>query len=272
MGEVSVSEISNCAAMLLCGGKGSRLAEQGVDVHKPLMPILGKPSLFHVVDQLLAHEIAFTPILVVVPPERLQEYESALEGRDCKVVVQPAALGTGDAVYQAMKHLPDDYQHLYVSFGTQPLVTDSSIMDSLVHHIGHKLGFTMPTTMTANPYAPLLRDADGKVSNSVETHLEGAEKPEVGEANVGAYWASKKALQEILVPLCKEKWNPQTGKYDTSSGELGYPNEMVRSCLANGVGVDGVVCSMPEEMIGLKRLEDIDKIEEVMLDRRNVSD
>ena len=72
------TEFANCAAMLLCGGKGSRLAEQGVETHKPLMPILGKPSLFHVVEQLLAHEISFNPILVVVPPDRLNEYESAL--------------------------------------------------------------------------------------------------------------------------------------------------------------------------------------------------
>lgn len=253
--------------MLLCGGKGSRLAEQGVDTHKPLMPILGKPSLFHVVEQLLAHEISFNPILVVVPPDRLNEYESALHEMNCKVVVQPAALGTGDAVYQAMKYLPKGVSNLYVSFGTQPLVTDHSIRTSLLHHIENDLGFTMPTTITKNPYAPLLRDADGRVSNSVETHLEGATKPEFGEANVGAYWASMDALNAVLVPLCEEKWNSETGQYDTSSGELGYPNEMVRSCLANGFGVDGVVCSEPEEMIGLKRLEDIDKIEQFMLKR-----
>jgi CTP:molybdopterin cytidylyltransferase MocA len=250
-----------CCAVLLCGGKGSRLAEQGISTHKPLMSINGKPSLFHVVEQLQNMELDFTSIIIVVPPERLKEYNLALEGRECVVVAQPVALGTGDAVWHALKHLPEEVEHVYVSFGTQPLVTDNSILASLAFHIKEKLEFTLPTTITPNPYAPLLRGADGKVSNSVETHLEEAEKSEFGEANVGGYWASMKALNEILIPLQKMKWNADSEKYMTSSGELGYPNEMVRACLEGGFGIDGIPCSEPQEMIGLKRLEDISKIE-----------
>jgi CTP:molybdopterin cytidylyltransferase MocA len=250
-----------CCAVLLCGGKGSRLAEQGVSTHKPLMPINGKPSLFHVVEQLQNMDLDFTSIIIVVPPERLKEYNLALEGQECVVVAQPVALGTGDAVWHALQHLPEEVEHVYVSFGTQPLVTDNSILASLAFHIKEKLEFTLPTTITPNPYAPLLRGADGKVSNSVETHLEEAEKSEFGEANVGGYWASMKALNEILIPLRKMKWNADSEKYMTPSGELGYPNEMVRACLEGSFGIDGIPCSEPQEMIGLKRLEDISKIE-----------
>ena len=250
-----------CCAVLLCGGKGSRLAKQGVSTHKPLMPISGKPSLFHVVEQLQSIELDFTSIIIVVPPERLNEYNLALEGQECVVVAQPVALGTGDAVWHALQHLPEEVEHVYVSFGTQPLVTDNSILASLAFHIKEKLVFTLPTTITPNPYAPLLRGADGKVSNSVETHLEEADKSEFGEANVGGYWASMKALNEILIPLREMKWNADSKKYMTPSGELGYPNEMVRACLEGDLGVDGIPCSEPQEMIGLKRLEDISKIE-----------
>jgi len=66
-----------CCAVLLCGGKGSRLAEQGVSTHKPLMPINGKPSLFHVVEQLQNMDLNFASIIIVVPPERLNEYNRA---------------------------------------------------------------------------------------------------------------------------------------------------------------------------------------------------
>ncbi len=250
-----------CCAILLCGGQGSRLVEQGVSTHKPLMPINGKPSLFHVVEQLQNMDLDFTSIIIVVPPERLKEYNLALEDRKCVVVAQPVALGTGDAVWHALQHLPEEIEHVYVSFGTQPLVTDNSILASLAFHIKEKLEFTLPTTITPNPYAPLIRGADGKVSNSVETHLEEAEKSEFGEANVGGYWASMKALNEILIPLRKMKWNADSKKYMTTSGELGYPNEMVRACLEGGFGIDGIPCSEPQEMIGLKRLEDISKIE-----------
>ncbi len=261
-----------CCAVLLCGGKGSRLAKQGVSTHKPLMPISGKPSLFHVVEQLQSIELDFTSIIIVVPPERLNEYNLALEGQECVVVAQPVALGTGDAVWHALQHLPEEVEHVYVSFGTQPLVTDNSILASLAFHIKEKLVFTLPTTITPNPYAPLLRGADGKVSNSVETHLEEADKSEFGEANVGGYWASMKALNEILIPLREMKWNADSKKYMTPSGELGYPNEMVRACLEGDLGVDGIPCSEPQEMIGLKRLEDISKIEQEFTRRQHSLD
>lgn len=258
----------NCCAVLLCGGEGSRLASQGIDTHKPLMPIHDKPSLLHVVDQMKSLEIEFNSIIVVVPDSRIVEYQQALHSRDCLIVAQPKALGTGDAVCCAIPHIPEATEHVYVSFGTQPLITNTTIETSLSFHIDNALGFTLPTTFTANPYAPLSRDEDGKVSDSLETHLEGVKKPEFGEANVGGYWVDVKTLAEVLVPLQKKKWDSGEGRYDTPSGELGFPNEMVRGCLSSGHRVDGIPCSKPEEMLGLKRLEDIAVIESEFSRRR----
>jgi bifunctional N-acetylglucosamine-1-phosphate-uridyltransferase/glucosamine-1-phosphate-acetyltransferase GlmU-like protein len=168
-------------------------------------------------------------------------------------------MGTGDAVNCALSHLPDDIEHVYVSFGTQPLVQNGTIHASLEHQIENGLGFTLPTTITTNPYAPLIRDADKRVVDSVETHLEGAEKLEVGEANVGAYWATIGTLNSVLTQIVASKWSGK--KYNTPSGELGYPNEMVRACLDAGVSVDGIPCADPSEMIGIKRIEDVTIVE-----------
>ena len=248
-----------CAAILLCGGKGSRMASQGIDVHKPLIPVDGVPSLLRVLDQLMECGVGFDCTLVVVPNERVGEYEDVLSDRDCKVVVQHNPLGTGDAVNCALNHLPDGIEHVYVSFGTQPLVQNGTVRASLEHQIKNNLGFTLPTTITTDPYAPLVRDAAGRVADSVETHLEGVEKPEVGEANVGAYWVTIEALNSVLTPLVASKWNGK--RYDTLSGELGFPNEMVRACLKTGVGVDGIPCAEPSEMVGIKRIEDVAIVE-----------
>jgi galactokinase/CTP:molybdopterin cytidylyltransferase MocA len=250
---------TRCAAVLLCGGKGSRMASQGIDVHKPLIPVSGIPSLIHVLNQLDDCEIDFSTRIVVVPPNKVDEYELVLKELRCSVVAQPNALGTGDAVHCAMDEIPDDVDHVYVSFGTQPLVQNDSVLASLKHHIDNDLGFTLPTTITPNPYAPLIRGIDGKVADSVETHLEGVEKPSVGEANIGAYWVSVTALKAVLMPLVESKWNGES--YDTTSGELGFPNEMVRACLVAGIGVDGIPCAEPSEMIGIKRIEDVAIVE-----------
>lgn len=260
---------SKCCAILLCGGKGSRLASQGIDTHKPLMPLLGKPSLLCVIDQLSDSEIDFASIIIVVPTERIEQYKDATSDYDVIIVGQSTALGTGDAVIQAIGSIPFDTEHVYVSFGTQPLVRNVSISLSLDHHVANNLAFTLPTTMVNNPYAPLVRDENGVVCDSVETHLEGSKKLEFGEANVGGYWASMQALKDVLYPMSSTRWNAKSSCYDTASGELGYPNEMVRACLAAGLGVDGLPCSEPEEMMGIKTLQHIGEIEEVLIRRQS---
>ncbi len=267
--EDSFAPSIKAAAVILCGGKGSRMVKQGVDIHKPLMEIDGVPALLRVLTQLSVCGVEFDTTVVVVPPQRKEEYEMILDGWNCQVVVQTKALGTGDAVYCALPYIGDDIDAVYVSFGTQPLVRDQTIVESLNYMLDRGLGFVLPTTITNEPYAPLVRDSNGAVSDSVETHLEGAEKPDVGEANVGAYWATIESLNDVLVPLVKQK-STDCG-YNTPSGELGYPNEMVRACLSKGVGVDGFPCSEPSEMIGIKRKEDIEVIESVLRQRKRWS-
>ena len=82
---------SKCSAILLCGGKGSRLASQGIDTHKPRMPLLGNPSQLCVIDQLSDSEIDFASIIIVVPTERIEQYKDATSDYDVIIVGQSTA-------------------------------------------------------------------------------------------------------------------------------------------------------------------------------------
>jgi bifunctional N-acetylglucosamine-1-phosphate-uridyltransferase/glucosamine-1-phosphate-acetyltransferase GlmU-like protein len=243
------------AVILLCGGKGSRMLGGGVTTHKPLLEIGGMPSTRFVVERLLSSKLEFSQIIIVVPPGREAEYEQALEGLGCRIITQPNALGTGDAVYGALDHLLAPVEHVYVSFGTQPLVTVSTVEGSLAHHLQHHLGFTLATVIMDDPYAPLLRDEAGGVIGSVETHLQGAERPVRGETNIGAYWVSRAALEQVLRDLHTQLFDFAANRYTTGSGEFGFPNEMVPACLAAGLGVDGVPIATEVEMMGIKTPE-----------------
>ena len=250
------------AAVLLCGGEGSRMRAEGVTVHKPLLEVDGIPSTRFVLESLLASGLDFDQFLVVVPPTRIPEYETALSGLPVDIITQNEPLGTGNAVLAALTHLKSTIQHVWVTFGSQPLIRDTTVRGSLNHHLSNGLDFTLPTTWRADPYAPLLRDDDGGVADSVETHLDDTEAPEFGETNVGGYWASQTALESVLRGLHADLYDEQGENYLTTSGELGYPNEMVKGCLAAGLGVDGVPCADPEEVVGIKtpaHLEDINK-------------
>ncbi len=252
------------AAVLLCGGKGSRMLQGGVTTHKPLLEVGGMPATRFVVEGLLGGSLEFSQILIVVPPGREDEYARALDGLGCRIITQTHALGTGNAVYGSLEHLLAPVEHVYVSFGTQPLVRNETVEGVLNVHLQNGLGFTLATVIMDNPYAPLIRDSAGKVTGSVETHLEGAEMPIRGETNIGAYWASRRALDGVLSTLHEDLYVENENRYSTNSGELGYPNEMVRGCLAAGLGVDGVPIADEIEMMGIKTPETLAAIREIV--------
>ena len=245
------------AAVILCGGKGSRMLGGGITTHKPLLEVGGMPATRFVVEGLRGGNLEFSQYLIVVPPGREDEYNLALEGLGCQIITQEQALGTGNAVYDSLDYLQDSIEHVYVSFGTQPLVQTETIEGSLDVHLSQQLGFTLATVIMDNPYAPLLRDGEGRVCGSVETHLDGADVPLRGETNIGAYWASKLALDEVLRGLHERLYQPERVQYDTHSGELGFPNEMVKGCLEAGMGVDGVPIATEIEMMGIKTPESL---------------
>ena len=88
--------------------------------------------------------------------------------------------------------------------------------------------------------------------------------PARGETNIGAYWASRAALDGVLCVLHDDLFLDDEGLYNTSSGELGFPNEMVRGCLAAGLGVDGVPIADEIEMLGIKTPETLAAIREIV--------
>ena len=252
------------AAVLLCGGKGSRMLDGGITTHKPLLEIGGRPATRVVVERLLDGNLEFAQILIVVPPGRESEYEDALEGLSCQIITQNHALGTGDAVYNSLEYLLAPVKQVYVSFGTQPLVRNETVEGVLDIHMQNGLGFTLATVVMDDPYAPLIRNSNGDVVESVETHLENAVMPDHGETNIGAYWVSRNALNQVLCALHDSLYIVDEKRYNTNSGELGYPNEMVRGCLAAGLGVDGVPIANEVEMMGIKTPETLEKIREIL--------
>ena len=256
------------AAILLCGGKGTRMLEKGITTHKPLLKLNGVPSTRLVIEKLKKSKMDFKQIIVIVPPEMKDEYSVDLNDLNVKIVIQKNALGTGDAVLCALDDLLSPIKHVFVSFGTQPLIREQTIESSLAHHLKTKAGFTLPTTLRNDPYAPLIRDDCGVVVGSIETHLDGEKMPSFGETNVGGYWASKEALERVLNRLYNELFDKEKIRYNTKSGELGFPNEMTRGCIEEGLGVEGIAIADPEEVIGLKTPENIIIIEK-WLDKRN---
>ena len=102
------------AAILLCGGKGTRMIERGVHTHKPLLKVGGMPATKFVAMK-LRDGFSFSQTLIVVPNGREEEYRFAMKGLDCQIITQSLPLGTGNAVYESLKFLDEDIDCLMSS-------------------------------------------------------------------------------------------------------------------------------------------------------------
>src|ERR671920_1451776 len=97
-------------AILLAGGKGTRLRPLTVHTPKPIVPIFNRPFLHYQIDQLTqVPEIDEIVLSLNYQPRRIEEVFG--DGKDLGIniryVVEPAPLGTGGAVKYAGEHLTE---------------------------------------------------------------------------------------------------------------------------------------------------------------------
>lgn len=92
-------------AVILVGGKGTRLATVINDVPKPLAPVHGRPFLDYVLDFLLASGLVSRFVLATGHlAEKVEEhYGASYRGRDIVYSREQTALGTGGAVLNAIQ-------------------------------------------------------------------------------------------------------------------------------------------------------------------------
>lgn len=91
-------------AIILAGGRGTRVMELAPEYHKPLLPVDGVPMVTLAVD--LALRAGVTCPVVVVAPANAEAICGALEGRPALVVVQRQPLGAGHALLLGLQASP----------------------------------------------------------------------------------------------------------------------------------------------------------------------
>lgn len=89
-------------AVILAGGKGSRLEGVMPAYWKPLMPINGVPLVRRIYDQCQMQD-AIERVFVIVAPDNAKQVAEVLHGRHAYIIVQPEALGPGHALMLALE-------------------------------------------------------------------------------------------------------------------------------------------------------------------------
>jgi bifunctional N-acetylglucosamine-1-phosphate-uridyltransferase/glucosamine-1-phosphate-acetyltransferase GlmU-like protein len=195
-----------------------------------------------------------------------------LVGEEVLFVVQPEALGTGDAVLHAHKQLADFDGRTLVVWSTQPVIQPETFARTArLATLFASSQLVLPTTFKQRPYAPLSRSENGTVRSSVETHLERADQVDCGETNIGLFTLDNRAMFDVLLDLKKRYWNKETGRYDRPSGELGFPNELINAFAQRANAVVASPFADGREEQGIKVVDDLNRCEQFINELRGAN-
>ncbi len=155
-------------AILLAGGKGTRLRPFTVHTPKPIVPILNRPFLHYQIDLLRqVPEIDEVILSLNYQPRRIEEMFGDGEGLGLRVryVVEPIPLGTGGAVRYAGDSLTDS-----VVVFNGDVLTEVDLGAVLRMHRERKAKATIVLTPVDNPraYGLVETDGDGNVRRFLE--------------------------------------------------------------------------------------------------------
>src|SRR4051812_49535976 len=155
-------------AILLAGGKGTRLRPLTIHTPKPIVPIFDRPFLHYQLDLLKqVPEIDEVILSLNYQPRRIEEIfgDGSDLGIGIKYVVEPAPLGTGGAIRYAGETLRES-----VVVFNGDVLTEIDLRAVVALHRERKAKATIVLTPVANPsaYGLVETDADGNITRFLE--------------------------------------------------------------------------------------------------------
>lgn len=96
-------------AIILAGGLGTRLRDRVPDLPKPMAMVAGRPFLEYVMDRLIAGNVSEIIIAVSYKADViLEHFGNSYRNTKISYAVEPEALGTGGAIYNAFNQVGNE--------------------------------------------------------------------------------------------------------------------------------------------------------------------
>ena len=155
-------------AILLAGGKGTRLRPLTIHTPKPIVPIFDRPFLHYQLDLLKqVPEIDEVILSLNYQPRRIEEIfgDGSSAALALRYVVEPAPLGTAGAVRYAAQSLRDS-----VVVFNGDVLTEVDLASVIARHRERKAKATIVLTPVENPtaYGLVETDADANIRRFIE--------------------------------------------------------------------------------------------------------
>ncbi|HHX73635.1 MAG TPA: NDP-sugar synthase, partial [Firmicutes bacterium] len=181
-------------AIIMAGGEGSRLRPLTCDRPKPMVPLMNRPLMEHIVALLKRHDLKNIGVTLQYLPEQIRDYFG--DGRDFGVsmqyFVEDSPLGTAGSVKNAGDFLDETF--LVISGDA---LTDFDLHKAIAFHRQKGGVATLVLTSVATPleYGVVITEQDGRIVRFLE-------KPSWSEVfsdtvNTGIYILEPEVLQLI---------------------------------------------------------------------------
>ena len=178
----------------MAGGEGSRLRPLTSGLPKPLVPVVGRPVMEHILRLLREHGIQDVIVTLQYLGSSIRDYfgDGSDFGMEITYAVEDSPLGTAGSVKNAQAHLDEPF--IVISGDA---LTDIDLARALQFHQDRQALATIVLTAVANPleYGVVITSSEGKV-------LRFLEKPSWGEVfsdqvNTGIYVLDPQVLSLI---------------------------------------------------------------------------
>ena len=186
-------------AVIMAGGKGTRLQSVNKDIPKPMFPVLGKPILEYQIESLKRCGITEFTIIVGYLGDAIKDYFSDGEkwGVNISYITEETPLGTAGALYYLNGRMDDDF---FLVFGD--LILDIDWDKFMGFHKEHGAYITLFAHPNAHPFDSDLIVAD---ENSLVTGFDSKKNDRSAYyyenvVNAGLYCFSPKAIEGLKEP------------------------------------------------------------------------
>ena len=170
-------------AVILAGGKGTRLASVSGESPKVLMPVAGRPFLSHLLDQVRRAGVSRVILSTGYQAERLGEFAAREKVLTC---AESEPLGTGGGLRNTLSMLTST--DVLVMNGDSYVDADLKVLTSAHRGLVTMLLTAVPDTSRYGRVETI----NGKVSGYVE---KGAAGP--GDINAGVYVIARSVIESI---------------------------------------------------------------------------
>ncbi len=202
----------NITALILAAGEGKRMKS---DKAKVLHKVCGKAMIEWVYEAARNAGVEKCVAIVGHKAEQVVEYM----GDRVEFVLQEQRLGTGHAVMQARRYM-EGGGYILILYGDTPLISTTTIKNSIKHMINEKLHAVVISAEVENPegYGRIVRDKEGCFKRIVEHRDTNDEERIITEINSGMYIFSAEELAQALELLGND--NDQAEYYLTDTLEI----------------------------------------------------